>query len=267
MTLLCVGARVLPGLSPCTVTGEHDWTCPDPDTCSGCLPRPASRGFLCAPHYDRVLTATSAWSVWLRRVNESGGRLVSSEGGSSTPEGFTNLPLTFLAVDECLRHLASKGARTVDLWVHDEAGARDALLFTVSAERAYRSLQVEARPVKIRRDVCENCERVTVRGHLTREVAGHTVVTCEWCGHQLGKVRTGPPRWAGSGACEGEGHADCTNRECVCECHDLGRRSTREGITALWDADQHTAGYVDRKEWFAYGTTIRHEPAERRRTA
>lgn len=264
MTILCVGARVLPGLSPCTVQGEHDATCPDPEPCGGCMPRPASRGFLCIPHYERVMNAVTDWSVWRRRVEASGGRLVAAEGGSSTPDGYTNLPLTFLAVDECERYLASRGDRTVDLWVHDEVGARDALLFTVSAERAYRSLQVEERAVKVVRAVCPHCEHVTVTGNATRDVAGHTVVECEWCGHLLGKVRTGPPRWAGSTACEHEGHADCTNRECVCVCHDLGRRSMAAGVSVLWDADQFAAGGVDRSEWFAYGNTIRYEPAERR---
>ncbi|MEV7798610.1 hypothetical protein AB0O14_05940 [Microbacterium foliorum] len=124
----------------------------------------------------------AGWRDVRAALDAADGRLVSPEaGGGSTPAGFSNLTLTFLEVDACERPLLSRGDRTVDLWVHDEHGAADAIQFAISAERAFTSLEVEAREKPVVRERCEKCGSLTVAN--THQVRGATVVTCGFCGH------------------------------------------------------------------------------------
>lgn len=41
----------------CTIRNRHTSTCPDTDTCHGCLPRPSLVGVYCTHHHERVLDA------------------------------------------------------------------------------------------------------------------------------------------------------------------------------------------------------------------
>lgn len=278
MTILCITSEWLPGIRPCTNLGEHRVTCPDhegwaeelrPGVCRGCLPRAADRGFLCQRCYDRVEAAFLKWRPFVRLVLETGGRAVSPEGGAkgAAPDGFTNLPLTFLALDECERLLKSRADRTLDVWVHDQACARDSIMFAHAAERAYRALEVEERERQVYRVRCPHCGHQTLTGHTTREQRGATIVECQVCGEQLDKIRTAPTARTESEACEHDDllrHADCSELACRCHCHDLGRRSTPQGVFVLWDADQHTAGYVDRSSWVFDGATIHQQHDERK---
>ena len=229
--------------------GEHRVTCPDhpgwveaqrPGVCRGCLPRGAERGFLCTACYERVVEAVIAWADFAAHVRAAGGRLVSPEGGAgSSPSGYSNLTLSFLTLDECERLLASRDGRTVDLWVHDEDGARDAIRFAIAAEQAYQSLEVEERERELVRERCPNCSRLTTYGHVTREERGVTVVSCDFCGHELSRVRVGAARWTREATCAELMHADCEALDCRCNCHVMGAQSRTGGIEALWDADQH----------------------------
>jgi len=105
---------------------------------------------------------------------------------------------------------------------------------------------------------------VSIRGNLTQQRGAHTIITCEWCGHELRKVRTAPPARADSEACEHDEHLTCRELACQCDCHDLGRRSTAQGVSVLWDADQFAMGWVDRAAWTFDGTTIRYTEPERK---
>jgi hypothetical protein len=230
--------------------GEHRVTCPDhpgwaeeqrPGTCRGCLPRAAERGFLCTECYERTVEAIIQWADFAAHVRAADGRLVSPEGGAgSSPSGYSNLTLSFLSLDECERLLASRDGRTVDLWVHDEDGARDAIRFAIAAEQAYQSLEVEERERELVRERCPNCSRLTTYGHVTREERGVTIVTCDFCGHELARVRVGAARWSREPTCDALMHADCEALDCRCICHTMGTQSRVGGVEALWDADQHT---------------------------
>lgn len=280
MTILCVATKRLPGVMPCTHLGQHRVTCPDhpgwaerPGLCRGCLPRKADRGFLCHSHYDRVVDAHEKWRPFVRLVIETDGRAVSGDGGGikgATPDGYTPLPLTFLALDECERHLRSLSGRTLDAWVHTEDGAADALQFAAAAERAYRSVEVEKRELKLERVRCPRCDQLTLTGNTTRKSHGSTIVECQNCGEQLDKIRDDSSRWVGTEACENAEHDACTSLNCRCSCHDLGRPSQVVGVAALWNADLHSAtpAAARRDEWTIDDPhTIRHAPAEERRTA
>ena len=275
MTILCAAALGLTGVRPCSEPGEHRVTCPDhpgfrnpPGRCGGCLPRAADRGYLCTHHYDRVENAYMRWAPFVRLLAETEGRAVSPEtGGGGSATGHSNLPLTFLAVDECERHLASRENRTIDAWVHTDTGARDAVLFATAAENAYRTLEVEEREQVIVREKCPHCGAITVRGHLTRERAGTPIVECEWCHQPLAKIRTAPAAHTDSEACEHHDHAACEELACRCACHEIGHRSRPQGVRALWDADLATVtGWRDRAVWGWDGQSI-HPQRDERKTA
>lgn len=293
MTILCITTEGLPGIRPCTHLGEHRITCPDRDvnraiaehehgaaperTCHGCMPRKADRGYLCQHCYERVEQAYIAWAPFRRLLAEAGGRTSTAEGGSASALGYSNLTLAHLAVDACERHLQDRGARTIDVWVHDRDGAAHAIQFATEAESAYRSLKVDDRnehATEFVRTRCPNCDYVTVaEPNRTREVGAFTVIECQWCDGVIDKVRTGPPRWVGSATCEDHDHLGCARFGCECDCHQLGRASQEVGISALWNADMHTAtngAAAPRTDWvIADADTIRRRDADQheRKTA
>lgn len=272
MTVLCITTTNHPGVRPCVELGAHRVTCQDhpgfrdnPGTCRGRLPRAADRGFLCSYCYERTVNAVAGWRDFRAALDAADGRLVSPEsGGGSTPAGFSNLTLTFLTVDECERHLASRGDRTVDLWVHEEAGSADAIRFTVAAEQAFRSLEIEPREEPVVRERCERCGSLTVAN--THPEHGATVVTCAFCGHERARIRSDNTRWLGSATCEHQLHAECDALACPCDCHLLGAQSRPSGVQALWDADQATTNPGYRADWTVQdGLTI--EPTPERKVA
>lgn len=228
--------------------GEHRVTCPDhpgwdeqlrPNACHGCLPRAAEVGFLCAACYDRVIEAIVRWPQFAAYVRAAEGRLVSPEvGGGASPRGYSNLSLSFLELDACDRLLASRGARTVDLWVHDEHGAHDAITFAFAAEQAFAHLEVKEREQVIVRERCEHCGTLAVA--TTHPERGATVVTCSFCGTERARIRPDMARWTREATCAELLHADCEALDCRCSCHLMGAQSRPSGVAALWDADQHT---------------------------
>jgi hypothetical protein len=279
VTILCITTSGLPGIRPCTHRGQHRVTCLDhegwaasirPGECNGCLPRSADRGYLCQWCYEKLDAAHLKWRTFAQLVLETDGRAVSADGGGikgSTPDGYTNLPLTVLALDECTRLLRSQAGLTLDAWVHTEAGARDAIMFAHAAERAYRSLEVEERELQLERVRCPKCDQFALwaGGNQTRKVHGATVVTCGNCGELLDRIRDDSPRWIGSDPCRDEHHLACTELACGCVCHDIGARSRPQGIPALWDADlAAVTGWRDRTLWVWDGETFRPQTDERK---
>jgi len=245
---VCITNTALPGIRRCTIPGVHKVTCHDhpgwvenPGTCRGCLPREATHGHLCEHCYQTAVNALAAWPAFREALDATEGRAVSPEAGGrgSAAMGFANLSLVFLAVDECERHLESRHGMTVDAWIETEAGAADAVMFAHAAANAWASLEVEEREKQIVRERCPNCTRLTAFGHVTREERGVTIVTCDFCGHELSRVRPDIIRWKGSPTCEHLMHADCDAVDCRCDCHLLGVQSRPGGVQALWDADQH----------------------------
>ncbi|WP_336633632.1 MULTISPECIES: hypothetical protein [unclassified Microbacterium] len=261
MTLLCVA----PG---CTLLGEHSVRCPDDPAnggegvgaCAGCLPTLASHGHLCDWHFNRLGTLYQAYQEWKALVQGAdGGRLVAADGKSTVPEGWANLSPQFLAIDACERLLASRTG-TLNRWVETETGAAAAVEFMRHAARAIR-LQVEEHKPMIVRERCPHCGLVTVRGHITVEKRHHTIVQCEWCRTEITRVKA-TDRWFGSTTCEGHDHAACDRVACACGCHALGRGQA--GLAALWDADQHAQGFVDRARWQTDGRLVWEAENERK---
>lgn len=160
----------------------------DVPSCSNDM-RPADRGFLCEWCYELVVHAYEKWDRFKQALDATEGRAVQGDnaGIRSKQLGHVNLPVTFLSIDECERHLASlpNGARAIDIWVSTEAGALDAIRFAHAADRAYRSHEVEERPTRIRRVRCPNCSLLTlVRNPPTHQGASITI-PCSSCGHTI----------------------------------------------------------------------------------
>jgi hypothetical protein len=264
MTVLCVAATsALPGVQPCAELGLHRVRCPDhpgfqntPGVCRGCLPRSADRGFLCDWHFSLVEHAYAGWARWSTLIEAAGGRAVSANGGGgSAALGYSNLSLAFLELDACTRHLATRGDRTLLLWVNDPDGAGHAIQFAHAALNAYRTLEVEEREKRTPPPArCPHCGLLTLTRNTERQVGAFTVIDCQHCGGQLDKIRTGPDSWGGSHACESDtalDHIECPDVDCDCWCHLIGAKSRHAGIPALWDADLATAapGSAPRDEW------------------
>ncbi len=151
--------------------------------------RPADRGYLCEWCYDRVVRAYEAWPRFLTALHATEGRAVQGDnaGVRTRQIGHVNLPLTFLSIDECERHLRTlpDGARALDQWVSTYDGALDAIRFAHAAERAYRDHEVEERPTRIRRVRCNACHQLTlVRNPPTHQGAAITI-PCSNCGHTI----------------------------------------------------------------------------------
>ncbi len=203
MTIMCVATDgSVPGVRPCVIRGQHRVTCPDyliPEgdettlrTCGGCRPRPAEVGFLCARHFDDVEHAYARWGEWRDRVARVGDRAArrDTEGRSSGATGFVPFPGWQLAVDECDRLIASLYAMPrwdVRLWVHDEQGARDAIMFARAAERAYRDHETHERPHKIPTVRCPHCSQKTLVWLPPVYFRSEVTVTCQddECGRDL----------------------------------------------------------------------------------
>lgn len=157
-SILCVaGWPGVPSIHPCKARDVHLETCTT-DTCPGCFPRSADRGFLCLPHYDRLEHAYSRWPEFEARYAAlEGERAVMRDtaGVRTTVEGHANLPPGFLAIDEARRHLLSAaGHASLELWCGTEGGAAAAIQFAAAAERAFRAVEVVERPHRLRTTPC-----------------------------------------------------------------------------------------------------------------
>lgn len=192
MTILCVTNDRLPGIRPCTLRDVHRVTCHDhpgwtvnPGTCTGCLPREASRGFLCRACYARVEDALLRWDQFARMLRGVDRAVTPEPGPRSSQQGWVPFPGTYLALDECERFLASRRGRRLEEWVSNEAGAADAIQFAHAAERAYRTHQVEEQAARLHRFRCQRCGQLaTVRNPPMYDRARITV-RCENCHHTI----------------------------------------------------------------------------------
>lgn len=239
----------MPDLAYCAVLGEHDPTC-ETATCRGCQPRPATVGHLCDSCYDRAVAAVTRWPRFVALVAAAGGRLVTSEGGG-TPDGFVNLPHSWMLVDAAWRYGRTRGARTVDAWAESPTGAAEAVRFTRAAEVAFARLEVEERAERpARPHPCPYCGEFTRYGNHQEKRHGATTVTCEHCGELLAIIRPdSTAHETASPDCAIQSHAHCTSETCPCFCHMLGAQSRPGGVQALWDADQASTNPGYRAHW------------------
>lgn len=191
MTILCITSDRLPGVRACTVRGRHLDTC-TAETCPGCAPRAAQRGFLCQPCYERVEAALIEWPRFEAALDGVDRAVsVDTAGRSGSTLGWVPLPGTMLALDECRRLLASfpDGPRALDVWIATVDGARDAVMFAHAATRAYRTHEIEERKKKLRRVRCPNCGVLSLVRRPPQYENEPVVVECDDCGHVIREGR------------------------------------------------------------------------------
>lgn len=166
--ILCVtGYPGVPSIRLCRARGLHLDTCTD-DLCTGCYPRAADRGFLCSFCFDRLEHAYARWPEFEARFRAlEGERAVRRDTGGvrTRVEGHANFTPGFLAVDEAAGFLAgAAGHASLEIWCGTETGAAAAIQFAAAAERAYRAVEVEERPHRLRKAACPtfDCQGVLV---------------------------------------------------------------------------------------------------------
>jgi len=197
--LTCI-TNEIPDVRACTVKGEHVESCDGweyrlttSDTgrqtthgqfatgrpCIGCLPRRASKGFLCWPCWERLEHALAEWPRWSSMISGVD-RLVQRDnaGVRTRSGGHIPLPGKTLAYNECCSYLLSRVDST-EMWVSTKLGALDAVQFTRAARAAYRAHPVEEQPRKVQRVRCPDCGQLSfIRRPPAYELAPVTV-TCQ----------------------------------------------------------------------------------------
>lgn len=259
--MLCAAALGdVPGVRPCRPQdGMHLEECTD-DECLGCYPHLAEVGLVCERHYGWVKDATDRWPRWLTLVRAADGRTVTGEGGGGQPLGYVPLPGVALAIDECSRLKASQHGRRLDVWLSDDDGARDALMFARAAFAAYATYEVEPTPARVVRMPCPHCGEITVGMNRVHDQNGWQVITCMHCGEEIDRVRDTKAGDSRSTRCRTGRHVECEHNDgCRCACHETGPASLARGIPALCNGDLALTGWVDRSRWEIHPDSTVHE--------
>lgn len=171
----------------CTIRDEHRTSCSD-DTCTGCLPRPAQFGCLCAKDWYALELAWSEWALLepylvydrLSPRNEDGGH---TPAGPSIP-----LPQTALSADEVRSWLRDE-PQDARSWVSTVDGAQQAAGFTRAVQRAVRAHSIEEKPHQLHRLRCVDCGRIVAWYPPARQF-DPVEVRCE-----CGRVITEDDQW------------------------------------------------------------------------
>ncbi|WP_349862629.1 hypothetical protein [Leifsonia sp. WHRI 6310E] len=176
MTLLCITNQMDDARS-CTIFGQHtvlcdgnryrwnerrgEWDVAGP--CTGCLPRLARVGLLCAACFERVQYAFAEWTPEREAMLGSIARAVQRDTGGRTsgPEGYVPIPATILAVNEIGSYLGTFPG-DIELWVTSPRGAMDAIRFARAVPEVLRTHELEEKAHKIRRTRCPECRQLTM---------------------------------------------------------------------------------------------------------
>ncbi|NNC10678.1 hypothetical protein HII28_02095 [Planctomonas sp. JC2975] len=145
----------LEGVRSCTVKDEHRDNC-QYEQCGGCLPQPSRVGLLCLRCWRRLEVTLAEWYL-AENVIASHTTLISHDnaGVHGHQDGYVNLPMTTLAVDEVRSYLRGAPAEA-EAWVSSTSGATNAVRFSICAERALRAFPIQERERPLRRMRCPN---------------------------------------------------------------------------------------------------------------
>ena len=186
MSVVCV-TNSMRGVKSCLTTGEHHDLCDGfrgGKECRGCLPRRAAKGLLCFSCWERVTLALSRWFTFAEVISGID-RAVTPEniGGGGKPGSRLPIPQTWLDVDETESYLAiyESVGHDAKLWVSSMEGAKSAINFVISAERAFRSHPVEERAHRVRTS-CPSCQHKSLVWNPVLTFGGEVSVTCSFTG-------------------------------------------------------------------------------------
>jgi hypothetical protein len=158
-TIECI-TNAIPKVRPCTIRDEHLPTCND-DTCGGCWPCPATRGYLCEDCWDRVdqaLATADRLRIHLTGVD----RAIQRDLHGTRTLG-PRLPLSTVALD--LDAIASWQQHYRDdllHWVSTQHGAEQAIRFARAVHTAAKAHPLEEKPHRLPRTRCPRCNRLTL---------------------------------------------------------------------------------------------------------
>ncbi len=174
-----------PGLRSCTIRGEHrdDPLCVR-ETCTGCAPRPAEHGFLCARCWFNLEHALSDWAA-ASRLLAGVDRAISPDGASRAHAG-PRLPFTVLDLDrDAINRLRARIRYPLLAWVSTEEGAADAARLTRAINYALPRHPVREDPHAIARTRCPDCSLLTLVYQPAQYAGDIATVTCSNCGNTL----------------------------------------------------------------------------------
>lgn len=174
----------------CTIRDQHLSNCDgfrrvngEYLTCTGCVPKPAAFGCLCARDWYALELAWSEWAIlepFLARYARLSPR--NTDGGRSPAGPSLPLPQTALSWDEVRSWLRDE-PQNARAWVSTVEGAQHAVGFTRAVQRAVRAHQIEDRPKHLQRMRC-TCGSLVV--WLPPQNVGDLVeVRCESCGRTV----------------------------------------------------------------------------------
>lgn len=192
MSLLCV-TNSMRNVRSCVTRGEHGSVCDGwrgSKECKGCLPKKAQHGLLCMNCWERVVTTMTAWPSFAQTIEGLDRLVVHDTGGvRSKAAGSIPIPQTWLDVDEAESFLVTyrKAGENLDFWVSSDAGAKDAINFCISAERAMRSHPLEEKAHRLSGSKCSECNWVSLVWQPTQFFGDEVRVVCmnPECGHEM----------------------------------------------------------------------------------
>jgi hypothetical protein len=160
-TTICI-TNVLPNIASCTYRGEHLLGCnsvrADGQACTGCDPKPATRGEVCESCFTRIDHAIGLADTLRARLNGVDSAVTSDNGSSVAGP---RLPHTAWQLDLDAIDRWQQGHTDPTTWVQTEEGAREAVYFAQAvhrADKAHPTVEVER---KLRRLRCPACSRLT----------------------------------------------------------------------------------------------------------
>ncbi|MGN6200006.1 hypothetical protein [Humibacter sp.] len=175
----------------CTIRDEHLTSCDgfkriggEYVTCTGCVPKPAAFGCLCARDWYALELAWSEWAIlepYLVRYARLSPR--NTDGARSPAGPSVPLPQTALSADEVRSWLRDE-PQNARSWVSTVEGAQHAVGFTRAVQRAARAHQIAEKPRKLQRMRCQDCGQL-VAWMPPAGAFQPLTVKCEGCGREI----------------------------------------------------------------------------------
>lgn len=164
-----------PELRSCEIPGSHEASCngweyrwsnkdqddmPTGRECTGCEPRPAVHGLVCAGCYGRIREAVGELPAFARATAGIERVITPEGGGQSSALGFvplTALGMDFDAIDRFMLSYWRCGSN-IDVWVSSYEGAHDAIRAAQSIKGAIFRHPVKVTQENLDKTQCPRCQ-------------------------------------------------------------------------------------------------------------
>lgn len=168
-----------PELRSCEIPGSHEASCngweyrwsnkdqddmPTGRECTGCEPRPAVHGLVCAGCYGRIREAVGELPAFARATAGIERVITPEGGGQSSALGFvplTALGMDFDAIDRFMLSYWRCGSN-IDVWVSSYEGAHDAVRAAQAIKGAIFRHPVKVTQEHIDKTPCFDCHMLSL---------------------------------------------------------------------------------------------------------